>query len=201
MCISTERENLRKIARTIPGVSGATYIRWGRDECPPSADLIYKGRGAGSWYLSGGGSNVQCFPEDPAYLNTTGRATESRVHGLEYEVWGGQYFDSFKHMREKNVPCVVCQTQYRSSVLMTPAKTECEDQSWTLEYNGYLMAGGPAHQRMTFICVDKDPGSVPGMDDNKNGELLYHTGVYCKGFGQCPPYRDGAELACVVCSK
>lgn len=197
----TERENLREAARDIPGVAGGVYTRWGHKDCPDSASMVYRGDAGGSWYLSGGGSNIQCFPEDPLYLNTTSSATESLIFGVEYEVFNNQYFDSVKHMREKNVPCVVCQPKHRATVLMSPATTKCHDDSWTFEYNGYLMSGGRGHQRATFICVDKEPQAVDGQDNNGNGELIFHTSIDCHNFGSCPPYRNNAELACVVCSK
>ena len=182
-------------------MTGGTYIRWSRTTCPKSSSLIYRGKAGGSWYTSGGGSNLLCLPDDPAYLNTTSRALFSKIHGVEFKDSGGQYFDGVLRMRERNLPCVVCKADYRATVLMTPASTECHDDSWTLEYQGYLMAGGPAHQRASFVCVDKDPEATDGQDTNRNGELLYHTGIDCCTFGSCPPYKSGAELACTVCSK
>ena len=196
-----EYENLRDAARKFPGLTGGTYIRWSRTTCPKSSSLIYWGKAGGSWYTSRGGSNLLCLPDDPAYLNTTSRALFSKIHGVEFKDSGGQYFDGVLRMRERNLPCVVCKADYRATVLMTPASTECHDDSWTLEHQGYIMAGGPAHQRASFVCVDKYPEATDGQDTNRNGELLYHTGIDCCTFGSCPPYKSGAELACTVCSK
>lgn len=176
------------------------YTRWGRTVCPDTADVVYKGEAAGSWYQSGGGANLQCFPENPGYLNTT-KSEESKLYGVEFEVSGSQWFGVAKQMHNKNMPCVVCQTKSRATTLMSPATTQCHDGSWTFEYNGYLMAGHPNHRRNTFVCVDKDPESIEGQDADTNGELLYHTSVDCHNLGNCPPYRDNSELACVVCSK
>jgi len=49
---------------------GLVYVRWGHDSCPSNgAQLLYKGRAAGSSYLQkGGGANPQCVPLDPNYL-------------------------------------------------------------------------------------------------------------------------------------
>ena len=45
------------------------YVRWGHDECPSTAQLVYSGRAGGSFYnQTGGGSNPQCLPLDPNFL-------------------------------------------------------------------------------------------------------------------------------------
>ena len=37
---------------------GTLYVRWGLDQCPSTAQLVYSGRAGGSYYShSGGGSN------------------------------------------------------------------------------------------------------------------------------------------------
>lgn len=195
-----ERENFRNAARSVPKVAGTTYVRWGRTECPSSSSMVYKGQGGGSWYMSGGGSNIQCFPEDPSYLTTTGAHIDTRIYGVEYEAYNGQYLDRLKRVHDKNMPCIVCQAKGRAAALMTPASIKCQD-GWTFEYNGYLMAGGPGHKRNTFMCIDKDPEGVQGKDGNANGELIYHTTIDCGNFGSCPPYKTNAEIACVVCTK
>ena len=63
------------------------------------------------------------------------------------------------------------------------------------------MAGYHGHASATeYICVDKDPESLYGSHVNHNGRLLYKVEGIC-GSLQCPPYVDGKELACVVCSR
>ena len=48
---------------------GTVYVRWGHDECPSTAQLVYSGRAGGSYYNhDGGGSNPQCLPVDPNFL-------------------------------------------------------------------------------------------------------------------------------------
>ena len=47
---------------------GTVYVRWGHDECPSTAKLVYPGRAGGSLYNQpGGGSNPQCLPLDPEF--------------------------------------------------------------------------------------------------------------------------------------
>ena len=75
---------------------------------------------------------------------------------------------------------------------------------WTMEYTGYLFAGSHYHAKSTdYTCIDSDPGFVEGKTGNQNGRLLYPVEANCgSDHGlQCPPYKDGRELACVVCTK
>ena len=82
---------------------------------------------------------------------------------------------------------------------MIPAKTTCPP-SWTQEYYGYLMSERYAHHRTMFECVDSDPVSVPGSAASTNGVLFYFVESRSNGIA-CPPYEDGKELACTVCTK
>ena len=49
--------------------------------------------------------------------------------------------------------------------ILIPAKTNCPT-SWTTEYVRYLMSADQDHTLPTeYVCVDKDPESVTGLDD------------------------------------
>ena len=52
-----------------------------------------------------------------------------------------------------------------------------------------------------YVCMDKDPEAIRGQQDNTNGALFYFVQGSCKSLGHCPPYTEGSELTCVVCSK
>lgn len=182
----------------IPPVNGVTYIRWGHLDCPsPQTEWLYAGRMGGSYYSTGGGYNPQCFPDNPEYLETRANA-HSNVRGGEYE---NQHGTVLSDIRQENIPCAVCQAyDGRMSHLMIPGQVRCPS-SWTTEYAGYLMAGRATNRRSEFICVDKDTQVVKGFDSNRDGELMFHVGIDCRTFGSCPPYKDSAELACVVCTR
>ena len=97
------------------------------------------------------------------------------------------------------MPCAVCESP-RSKVLMTPAMTGCHS-NWTMEYTGYLMAGTYDQRGASdYVCMDSDPGFVPHGDRNDKQHILYLVEAQC-GSLPCPPYVQGRELACVVCSK
>ena len=55
--------------------------------------------------------------------------------------------------------------------------------------------------RTTFVCVDKDAQALPGLGADDADTLMYHTSVGCNNGIPCPPYVDGKDLACVVCTK
>ena len=67
---------------------GTVYVRWGHDECPSIAQLVYSGRAGGSlWNQAGGGSsNPQCLPMDPNFLPEISGIQTHRglMYGAEY---------------------------------------------------------------------------------------------------------------------
>ena len=70
-----------------------------------------------------------------------------------------------------------------------------------MEYRGYLMAGKPGYKAGSmYTCVDGHPDTVHGGSANGNGYLFYIVEARC-GSLKCPPYVNGRELVCVVCSK
>ena len=76
---------------------------------------------------------------------------------------------------DHDVPCSVCYVSNRAIKLMIPARTTCPE-SWTEEYEGYLMAERHNHaQNAVHECVDKDSESVSGSAADTNGALFYHV--------------------------
>ncbi|KAL3880007.1 hypothetical protein ACJMK2_032279 [Sinanodonta woodiana] len=51
-----------------------------------------------------------------------------------------------------------------------------------------------------YVCLDGNPEYIDGGIANTNGHVIYQVEVIC-GALRCPPYVNGRELACVVCSK
>lgn len=63
------------------------------------------------------------------------------------------------------------------------------------------MAGYYDHNRASkYICIDEQPDTLPGGQVMKDGYLLYAVEGRC-GSLPCPPYVEGRELTCVVCSQ
>lgn len=192
----------------IIGRSGATYIRWGRTECPSnnSTVKVYDGFAGGDHYThSGGPSELLCLPRDPTWGNYDDTHLEAAfVYGVEYEP--GTVDQSMKifgkNIDQENVPCVVCQSIGRIATLRIPGRTDCFG-GWTKEYQGYLMGGYYTHAKATdYTCVDSDPEVVPGSARNQNGHLLYFVEAHChENSLPCPPYVDGREIPCVICTK
>ena len=181
-----------------PSSGGAVYTRWGRTVCPNTSgtELVYKGLAAGTKYdQTGGGANYLCITEDPQYLSSTVPSQYSSIHGAEYQV------PVFGSLHDHNVPCAVCFTSQRTSKLMIPGRRSCP-QSWTEEYEGYLMAEHEHHKHnKVYECVDKDSEAVPGEGSNTNGALFYHVRAVCNVGLPCPPYVANRSITCVVCTK
>ena len=194
-----------------PTTGGVVYTRWGSTTCSNTTgtQLVYAGRAAGSYHTAnGGGANYLCLPEQPQYSTFTTGAQSARayLYGAEYETGGASPghigVGPLSSFHDHNVPCAVCHTLTRGSVLMIPALTTCPS-SWTREYYGYLMAERthPNHARSTFECVDHNPQTVPGTRRNTNGALFFHVEVKCNYEIPCPPYDTQKEVTCVVCTK
>ena len=196
-----------QLSAQLPVYSGATYTRWGRSTCPSSSALVYKGQMTGKDMVSsGGGSGYQCLPDDPEYNSNAPIAVYSSLRATTYR----GFFNS-----NHKVPCAVCETQQRVTQLMIPAKTRCPSHDWTLEYQGYLVAqaehngGGDdffkqAYYSTLYECVDGNPESLTSKSYPHVGSSIYLVNAQCSGRGaldNCPPYKQGTALSCVVCSK
>ena len=186
-----------------PTTGGVVYTRWGRTTCPTTrgTQLLYAGRAAGSDHNDrGGGTNYICLPEQPQYSTyTAGTQYRAFLYGAEYQTAGldNGPLNSFNN---HNVPCAVCYTSTRETVVMIPARLSCPS-SWIREYYGYLMAERNHHHRTMFECVDRNAQSVSGSLADTNGVLFYHVEVKCHVGIPCPPYDTQKEVTCVVCTK
>ena len=185
-----------------PKSGGIVYVRWGKTSCPNNIDteLVYSGvAGKARWNQKGGGSNYQCFPEDPEYSSYRGGVQGySPVHGVEYHHSISELGSISLH--NHNVPCAVCLATTREAVVMIPAKLTCPS-GWTEEYDGYLMAEHYSHYTSTFECIDRDAEAVP----NTEGRVVpyaafHHVEAVCNSL-PCDPYDPEKELTCVVCTK
>ncbi|XP_053374037.1 uncharacterized protein LOC123530928 [Mercenaria mercenaria] len=183
--------------------AGNTYVRWGRTECPGNGtEMVYKGYAGGGHYdKRGAASNYLCLPEEPVWgVYEDSEQVSGTVYGAEYEL-KERHMDKFfgKTLLAKDVPCCVCRTN-RPSVITLPGRNICND-GWTLEYSGYLTSGHENDQATTeFVCLDGEPGFIGGGPSNANGKLFYFVEARC-GSLRCPPYVNGRELTCAVCSK
>ena len=180
-----------------PGTAGATYIRWGNTSCPSEqgTQLLYSGRAAGPWYShKGGGADLLCLPNNPSYLPTATGNGAALLYGVEY------HSNINRQLSNHNVPCAVCYTATRSTMVMIPAWTTCPP-SWTKEYVGYLMAESRNHNRIQHVCVDQNAEVLSGEARNTDGTLLHNAEATCDSGIECPPYLAGHVLACTVCTK
>ena len=63
------------------------------------------------------------------------------------------------------------------------------------------MAGYYGHTAGSmYTCVDGNPDTLHGGKADKNGRLFYLVEARC-GSLKCPPYVEGREIVCTVCSK
>ena len=161
--------------------------------------LRYPGFIASGYYShKGGGGEYICVPSQPKYGKyTNGLDCGARIYGTEYQ----ESFPFNRNVGNHDAPCVVCYVRSRGTQLMIPARDDCP-RGWTEECHGYLMTEHYDHSMSrNFICVDHQPESVPGSHSSHNGALLYLVEANCGHFSGCPPYYNGRELTCAVCTK
>ena len=177
-----------------PRVAGATYVRWGKTSCPTEqgTELLYAGRAAGSHYThKGGGADLLCLPDNPDHLGAT--SPTNYLYGVEYET-------NINNLANHNVPCAVCYTPTRATMLMIPGWTHCP-ASWTKEYVGYVMTEFKNFHRLQHVCVDQHVEFVPGEARDVDGALLHIVDIACNTGLPCPPYSSTNDVTCAVCTK
>ena len=147
----------------------------------------------------GGGVNYLCLPLDPEFPDNAqaGHQTGSLIYGVEYQSHTSTRF--FADVDDRDAPCAVCEVQGRSQVLMIPAKRTCP-AGWTFEYEGLLASQHNTQNGADYVCVSNDPETTSGGLSNDPGGRLFVVEATDDTL-PCPPYVDGYELSCVVCTK
>ena len=155
---------------------------------------------AGAGYREAGSAEYLCLHKQPQFLSTTPGIQDQRSYldGTEYRSSQGP---AFANMANHDAPCAVCYAPTRIAKITIPGRISCPP-SWTREYYGYLMAAGHyiSHQSRVPLCVDVNPQSVPESARAYIDSLLYFIETRCRGIA-CPPYSNGAEIICAVCTK
>ncbi|XP_021374539.1 short-chain collagen C4-like [Mizuhopecten yessoensis] len=195
----------QQLSQAEHGTGGATFVRWGRTDCPANlTELVYSGYAGGSFYThKGAAANYVCLPREPVwgpYKDLPNDDYSARMYGAEYESHPSSTpFGS--QSRDKDVPCAVCRTTSFISSVMIPARATCFS-GWTKAYSGSLAAGNYNFAAASeYICVDEHAQSVVGgVDANENGALFFAVKAEC-GSLRCPPYEQNKYLSCVVCMK
>ena len=162
---------------------------------------MYEGQVAGSKWDEAGSAQYLCLHNEPEFLQITPglQVHRAKLYGTEYKVFDNP--PAFSNVLHHDAPCSVCYTPSRSTKITIPGRVTCPS-AWTREYHGYLMAPRN-HSDMKSkmpICVDLGAESVPGSAIDLDGSKLFFIETTCTGI-KCPPYSEGAEVACVVCTK
>ena len=126
-------------------------MRWGKSTYPTElgTQLLYAGRAAGPNYTQqGGGADLLCLADIAEYLSANSPDNNrARLQGVEIQSTVGNL-----NLRDHNLPCAVCYTPTRSTMVIIPAWTHCP-ASWTKEYIGYMMTEFKNHRRLQHVYV------------------------------------------------
>ena len=160
---------------------------------------MYEGIVAGNKWDESGSSTHLCLHTQPNFLATTpGKQTWGRTYLSAVEYQGRHHPPAFGNLRNHDVPCAVCYSSGRTATITIPGRTSCPS-SWTREYFGYLMAARHGYKSRAPFCIDINAESVPGNAANHPAAELFFMETTCNGL--CPPYVNGAEVTCAVCTK
>ncbi len=186
-----------------PSGGGVSYTRWGRTTCPNTqgTELVYQGFTVGSAFYEAGSTDYLCLHAQPEFLRTTaGQQTwRGKLYATEYDAY--DHPPAFSNIRGHDAPCSVCYSPARGTKITITGRISCP-ATWTREYYGYLMGSdyhAPRGSRSP-VCVDESAESVDGSAGQNVKSLFYFYETTCIGI-KCPPYSDGAETTCVVCTK
>ena len=148
----------------------------------------------------GGGAGLLCLPDHPTWGNYTDglNGYNGYIYGVEIDMI--EHSHVFNHaVNQQDQPCVVCHSSF-AILHMFPGRIDCFP-GWSLQYAGYLMSSKPnSDMDRDYICMDSDPGALPHGGTNDNQGIIYLIEGRC-GSLPCPPYVEGREIACAVCSK
>ena len=185
------------------GKTGTVFTVWGRSDCPktPGTELVYAGIAAKSeWTVKGGGIDYQCLSRQPQSLTLKPGIQQPRsyITAVEFEDWEGGPLSRFNL---GDITCAVCFTSSRSTTLMIPGRVQCP-AGWTVEYSGYLVAERWFHTNPSnHICLNKNMAII-GIKKNTHGGIAVHVEVKCyHNKNYCPPYTNGNEVTCAVCTR
>ncbi|CAC5417799.1 unnamed protein product [Mytilus coruscus] len=184
------------------GMLGSTFVRWGRSTCNgTTSSLVYNGYMAGPCIKSmATGSNYLCLSSNPEKKSFPAdwNSNPGHLYGIGWELSGKDRSKSSSHVDDKDVPCAVCLTKRRTT-LMIPGRTSCYS-GWTQEYTWFLVSTGANRYFATteYVCADDEPLFYGSK--NYNQGILSLVEVKC-GSIPCNKYEDRTKLSCVVCSK
>ena len=118
-------------------MSGGGGLRIYIYTCPNGADVVYSGRAAGGRHSKTGGTTD--LPNSPQYLSQdTDNTWVAQLYGVEYEVGDSTSPYAYNSLNQADMPCVVCNANSQSQLLMVPASYTCPS-GWSREYYGYMM--------------------------------------------------------------
>ena len=183
---STENYNLSNSSSS-EETKHATYVVIGSEGCN-NADVVYDGITVG--FKSDTGTNFQCMPTSKThvhyyeYISNHTKSTEPLIYGSIVR------YKTFRENNNKPAGCALCRIDGRDTIETLPATNRCAE-SWTKQYEGYLMTGG--------ICVHFE--MVVGKVDSTNEHLTLHHEVLPEMGNDPPIYKEDFVLSCVVCSK
>ena len=186
-------------------IGGVSFTHWGRTTCPDTegTEMLYSGTMAGSVFTEAGSAEYLCLHAEPEFDSTVPglQNWQARLCGAEYRT-PSAFVDppAFADLYRHYAPCSVCYTPTRSTKVTIPARISCP-ASWTREYHGYYMTSAryTDHKSRVPVCIDEHAEASSAAQPIDSARLHFME-TTCIGVG-CPPYGNGTEITCTVCTK
>ncbi len=197
----TTGDAVKCLEEKIADAKGVVFTRWGREDCPKGANLVYAGWVGGRHHTHGGsGANALCMSQKPSWLRYNDSNQDGAlVYGGEYQMKGHGLEADLASLHDSDTVCAVCMVDTASLQIMVPGTHSCPSD-WTKQYDGYLMSMHYKHAGGEWLCVDRTPTGRTGSFANHDGYLWYPTEAEC-GSLPCPPYVQNREVTCAVCTR
>eukprot|EP00045_Choanoeca_perplexa_P018407 m.290873 g.290873 ORF g.290873 m.290873 type:complete len:3950 (+) comp17810_c0_seq1:79-11928(+) len=197
----TYTNNLELTCAVCTRSGGSIYFDIGSTSCPTGDSEVYSGRVAGAFYTHSGGPNQPlCMANTSNYLSTnTAASNGARIYRAEYQL-NGMSSAKFSALKDKDVPCTICQRPSLRDSFMMPARTSCPP-NYKPDFSGIMVSSKHDHQRTLFMCMQTDNIETVGTSSSNNNALLFysveiHTGSKSFLFGP----RQYYDLPCTMCS-
>ena len=125
-----------------------------------------------------------------------------KIYHKEYACRNFKYNYRFFHIHYYNQGwTITCFLRY---IIVGKRRIHLFNRLWSPRlqiFSGYLISGAHVHTSASeYICLDSDAEMLAGGVANTDGRVIYLVEGVC-GTLKCPPYVQGRELTCVVCSK
>ena len=170
---------------------GSVGVRWGSENPPPNATLLWSGWAWGAHYNGHYNPDLECIEPGNAQ-GTSAPQNDILYPALVYSTTGLTGITANRHL--------ACSTYFvEGPQLVRMGKDTCP-AGWTLLYSGEMMGNHYTHTGSnTRKCIDNTDFNADRVGAGTTGPLLYPTRL--QWTGNLNGYTINVTMPCAVCAK